>query len=58
AAVPRDFLDRSNLVGPESVIRERLGSWKAAGVTHLNVSLPGPDAAATLGQLREILADV
>ena len=58
AAVPRDFLDRSNLVGPESVIRECLGSWKAAGVTHLNVSLPGPDAAATLGQLREILADV
>lgn len=58
AAVPRDFLDRSNLVGPESVIRERLGSWKEAGVTHLNVSLPGPDAAATLGQLREILAHV
>ena len=58
AAVPRDFLDRSNLVGPESVIRERLGGWKEAGVTHLNVNLPGSDATATLGQLREILADV
>ncbi len=58
AAVPRDFLDRANLVGPESVIRERLAGWKDAGVTHLNVSLPGPDPAATLGKLREILADV
>ncbi|MEM7339847.1 MAG: LLM class F420-dependent oxidoreductase [Actinomycetota bacterium] len=58
AAVPRDFLDRSSLVGPPSYIRERLGVWKEAGVTVLNVNVaPGQDKAGTLGQLREMMED-
>ena len=58
AAVPRDFLERSSLVGPESYIRERLGAWKEAGVTVLNVSIaPGQDPVATMGTLRQLVED-
>ena len=58
AAVPRDFLERASLVGPESYVKERLGAWKEAGVTVLNVNLaPGQDAPATLGKLKELVDD-
>ncbi|MEM7275634.1 MAG: LLM class F420-dependent oxidoreductase [Actinomycetota bacterium] len=56
AAVPRDFLDRSSLVGPPSLVKEKLGAWKEAGVTVLNVNMaPGQDKARTLGTLRDLL---
>ena len=58
AAVPRDFLERSSLVGPESYVRERLGAWKEAGVTVLNVNLaPGQDETATMSKLRDLVQD-
>jgi len=58
AAVPRDFLERSSLVGPESYVRERLGVWKEAGVSVLNVNLaPGQDEVATMGKLRDMVED-
>ena len=58
AKVPRDFLERSSLVGPESHVRERLGVWKEAGVSVLNVNLaPGQDEVATLGKLRQLVED-
>lgn len=57
AAVPKNFLERANLVGPASYVKERLGVWKEAGVSVLNVSPVGPDPASTLGTLRELLED-
>ncbi len=58
AAVPRDFLDRSSLVGPPSLVKERLGMWREAGVTVLNVNVaPGEDAVRTLENLRQLLDD-
>lgn len=57
AAVPRDFLDRANLVGPPSYVKERLGAWKEAGVSVLNVTPVGPDPVGTLGTLRELIED-
>ncbi|MEM7323303.1 MAG: LLM class F420-dependent oxidoreductase [Actinomycetota bacterium] len=58
AAVPRDFLERSSLVGPPSMVKERLGVWKEAGVTVLNVNIaPGQDQAQTISQLREMIGD-
>ena len=57
AAVPRDFLERSTLVGPASYVRERLGAWKEAGVSVLNVNLVGENPTETLGTLREMLED-
>ncbi len=57
AAVPRDFLERANLVGPESYVKERLGAWKEAGVSVLNVTPAGEDPVGTLGKLRELVED-
>ncbi len=41
AAVPRDFIDEINLVGPAPRIRERLAAWQESAVTTLLV--PGTD---------------
>ncbi len=58
AAIPRDFLERSSLVGPASYVKERLGAWKEAGVTVLNVSIaPGQDPVDTMGTLRQLMED-
>jgi len=57
AAVPRNFLERANLVGPEGYVRERLGAWKEAGVSVLNVTPAGPDPVGTLGTLKELIED-
>lgn len=58
AAVPRDYLERAHLVGPESVVRERLGLWKDAGITHISVSLTGPDPLDTMERLRTITEEI
>lgn len=41
AAIPKDFIDSTSLVGPEGFIRDRLAEYKEAGVTSLNVSFLG-----------------
>jgi F420-dependent oxidoreductase-like protein len=41
AAVPRDFVDEINLVGPRERIRERLAAWEDSAVTTLLI--PGTD---------------
>ncbi|WP_017541445.1 MULTISPECIES: LLM class F420-dependent oxidoreductase [Nocardiopsis] len=38
AAVPQEMLELTNLVGPESYVRERIEAFRAAGVTELNVT--------------------
>lgn len=58
AKVPEEFLDRSHLVGPPSYVRERLGAFKEAGVTVLNVNPVGPDPLAQVEQLRALVDDV
>ena len=47
AHVPGEWLELSNLVGPESYIKERVGAFKEAGVTVLAVNPVGPDAVNT-----------
>ncbi len=37
AAVPREFLELTNLVGPEGYVKERIAAFKESGVTVLNV---------------------
>lgn len=55
AAVPRDYLERSNLVGPEGFVAERLAAYRAAGVTDLNINIVGPDPVAQLDKLRVLV---
>ena len=58
AAVPRDYLERAHLVGPPSIVGERLARWKDAGVTHLSVSFAGSDPVGTLRKLRSLIEEL
>ncbi len=55
AAVPRALLARTNLVGTESDVAERVAAYKEAGVTHLSVTPVGPDPVKTIETLRGLL---
>jgi F420-dependent oxidoreductase-like protein len=57
AKVPVEFLRRSHLVGTPGYIKERLGAFKEAGVTVLNVSPVGPDPVRTIERLRAMVDD-
>jgi F420-dependent oxidoreductase-like protein len=54
AAVPDEFLELTTLVGPKSYVKERIAAFRAAGVTHLQVT-PLPQAGQTNASL---IADV
>ena len=54
AALPAELIENTTLCGDEAYIVDRLAAYKAAGVTTLNVSAVGGDAARTLGKLREL----
>lgn len=41
AAVPDEYVDTANLLGPESHIKERLAVYKKVGVTHLILNATG-----------------
>ena len=58
AKVPTSFLAGSHLVGPASYIKERLGAFKEAGVTVLNVNPVGKDAVGQIEKLRGLVDDV
>ncbi len=53
AAVPDELLELTNLVGPESYIKERLGVYRDAGVTMLNITPVGPSPTDIVGKLKE-----
>jgi F420-dependent oxidoreductase-like protein len=57
AAVPAEYLELSNLVGPPSHVRERIGAYREAGVTVLSVSPIGPDPVKTVETLKQIITD-
>ena len=58
AAVPTDFLQRANLVGPESQIAERLAAWKEAGLTMINLQLRGREPLRDLERLRDLVDEL
>jgi F420-dependent oxidoreductase-like protein len=53
AEVPVEWLEASNLVGPPSYVKERIGAYRAAGVTDLQVTVAGGDPVRTIAQLAE-----
>ena len=57
AALPGEWLELANLVGPKSYIKERVGAFKEAGVTVLSVNPVGPNAVQQIEMLREIVDD-
>ena len=52
AAVPEEFVELTNMVGPESYVRERVEAFRAAGVTSLNVIPMGDDPAALISKVK------
>ena len=55
AAVPKDLLEGTNLVGSKGYVKERIAAYKEAGVTVLSVSPVGADPVKTVETLREII---
>ncbi len=56
AAVPADWLEAANLVGPAAYVAERVAAFREAGVTHLSVSPVGEDPAALVAQVKEMVS--
>ncbi|GAA3735902.1 LLM class F420-dependent oxidoreductase [Salinactinospora qingdaonensis] len=52
AAVPEELVELTNLVGPESYVRERVEAFREAGVTHLNVTPLGDDPVGLVEKVR------
>lgn len=53
AAVPDDLIDRTNLLGPEGFIRERIAAYRESGVTMLNVEpATGTDPVALVEKVK------
>jgi F420-dependent oxidoreductase-like protein len=55
AAVPGEWLELANLVGPKSYIKERVAAFKEAGVTVLAVNPVGPDPVGQIETLRALV---
>jgi F420-dependent oxidoreductase-like protein len=51
AAVPDALVDEVSLCGPRERIRDRLGAWRAAGVTTLICMTDQPDAVRMMAEL-------
>ena len=56
-AVPQELIDGTTMIGPEGFVRDRLAAYKEAGVTILNVRVPGRDQERTIASLREWMTD-
>jgi F420-dependent oxidoreductase-like protein len=54
AAVPRDLIDKTALIGPKDRIAERLHAYAAAGVTTLNVTPFAADEAGRVDTLHTV----
>jgi hypothetical protein len=57
AAIPREWLELSNFVGPEGFVRERVAAYAEAGVTALMINPAGPDPVADVERMRSIADD-
>ena len=53
AAVPLEFLEQVNLVGPEGYVKERIAAFQESGVTNLQVMPASEDPAGLIRQLKE-----
>lgn len=56
ATVPLELLERVNLVGPASYVKERIEAFRESGVTNLQVTPVGDDATELVRRLKEWVA--
>ncbi len=55
ALLPDEFLERSQLIGDEAFIKDRIEAFRDSGVTWLQIAPMGPDPIADTTRLREML---
>ncbi|BBH17445.1 LLM class F420-dependent oxidoreductase [Nocardioides baekrokdamisoli] len=55
AAIPLDFLEAMNLVGPESYVKERIEAFRESGVTNLQITPAADDAPALVAKMKELI---
>ena len=55
AAVPLEFLEAMNLVGPESYVKERIEAYRESGVTNLQITPAAEDAPALVAKMKELI---
>lgn len=55
--VPREWLQRTSLIGPPGHVSERIAAYAEAGATTLSVIPTGPDPRSTVEQLRALIDD-
>ncbi len=61
ARVPDELVQKTNLLGTEAMVRDRIRAYAAAGVTTLRVDPAGDDMAGkleTLGRVMDLVKDV
>lgn len=54
ALLPNELIENTTLCGDEAYVVDRLAAYREAGVTSLNVTPVGGEAAQILGRLREL----
>jgi F420-dependent oxidoreductase-like protein len=55
AKIPLDFLEATNLVGPESYVKERIAAYRESGVTNLQIMPAAEDPAALVATMKELI---
>ena len=55
AKIPLDFLEATNLVGPESYVKERIEAFRESGVTNLQIMPAADDPAALVTKIKELI---
>ena len=55
ALIPLDFLEATNLVGPESYVKERIAAYRESGVTNLQIMPAADDAPALVTRMKELI---
>ena len=55
ALIPLDFLEATNLVGPESYVKERIAAYRESGVTNLQIMPVADDAPALVTKMKELI---
>ncbi len=53
AAIPTEWLEAANLVGPASYVKERIAAFRESGVTNLSLTPFSEDPPATIAQIKE-----
>jgi F420-dependent oxidoreductase-like protein len=55
SAIPLEFLEAINLVGPESYVKERIAAFRESGVTNLQIMPASDDAPALVMKMKELI---